>query len=1081
MPGLKIFYSNRMEVLVEELAKVAQRHSLSPLEKETIVVQSKGMERWIRLELARLLGVCANADFSFPQKTVEEIFKRTLGNARDAAAFDPAAMRWQIMKLLPSCLGGEGFKILSDYLGEGDGLKRFQLSSLIADTFDQYSIFRPDMILEWDQGKDRQWQARLWRELARGKERSHRAALWEECLRKLSGPDADLENLPGRISIFGLSSLPPYHLKLFDALSRRLEVYFFILNPCREFWFDIVSNREMKRIKGKAPDKALPPQDLYLEQGNSLLASLGGYGRDFLAMLQELDTEEFELYHSGAGLEGNSVLSLVQSDILNLRPERESGTEKRAAQADDRSIQIHSCHSPLREAEVLHDHILSMLEEDAMLTPADILVMTPDIEAYAPFVHAVFESHGEGPSIPFSISDRSLRKESRIVDALPDILELATSRFGAIEILALLENPFLRRRFGITAKGMETVKRWVGKTRIRWGIDGDHRKGMGTSGFRENTWKAGLDRLFLGYAMEGQGDRTFMGILPFDEIEGDDAALLGNLAEFLEKLIHYAGRLKESRTLEKWAEFLADLLKDFFAEEEDSERDLSSITKALSELKDQQKISGFDETVELPVIKAWFHGRFGKDISGAGFITGKVTFAAMLPMRSIPFKAICLLGMDNNAFPRMARPHGFDLMAKNPRRGDRSLGKEDRYIFLEALLSARSRLHISYAGQNIQDNSESPPSILVGELLDYLDREFELSSKASIREHVLTMHKLQAFHPGYFKGAGPLFSYSRENFQACLCLGKKHEKDAPFISHGLSSPSEAWKTVDIRQLEKFFKNPVKFLLTKRLGIMLENETSDIREKEPFSLNGLDKYHVTAELASKGLAGREIRDLFPLAKASGALPHGIVGDLELERVGEQLEEFIPAVLQFQGSPLGPLLLDHEITGFRITGRLDNLSTEGLLSYRFTKTKPRDRLTAWVRHLALNLAAPEGCPEKSVFVGEDSVLKFIPVEDPKGILEKLLHVYWEGLCGPAPFFPKSSFAYAESILRKGWSEEKALEKAEAEWFGGEFQASPESCDPYLDLCFRRTNPLGQEFRRLALEIFGPLLEHEEEEKM
>jgi exodeoxyribonuclease V gamma subunit len=822
----------------------------------------------------------------------------------------------------------------------------------------------------------------------------------------------------------------------------------------------------------------LSPQDLYLEQGNSLLASLGGYGRDFLAMLQELDTEESELY---AEQDETDMLSLLQSDILHLRGEREDVAEKRTVPSDDRSIQVHSCHSPLREVEVLHDHILSMMEEDSALTPADILVMTPDIEAYAPFVHAVFEATGEGPSIPFSISDRNIKKESRIMDAFPEILDLATSRFGAVEVLGILENPFLRRRFGITAKDMEAVKRWVGETRIRWGIDEKHRKEMGISEFRENTWKAGLERLFLGYAMEGQGGGAFKGVLPYGEIEGEEAALLGNLAEFLDKLIGYAGLLKESRTLEKWAEVLVDLLEDFFEEDEESERNLHFIRNAIDELKEHGKISGFEEKVDIRVIKAWLQDRLGREISGAGFITGKVTFAAMLPMRSIPFKVICLMGMDSNSFPRMSRPHGFDLMAKSPRGGDRSLGKEDRYIFLEALLSARSRLFISYVGQDIKDNSESPPSILVSELLDYLDREFELPSGTPLLDLLLKRHKLQAFHSDYFKGPGPLFSYSRENFQACLQLGGQRGEGLPFISKGLSAPSDVWKTVDIHQLGKFFKNPVAFLLTKRLGITLENETSDIREKEPFSLKGLERYHVKAELAAKGLAGLDIKDQLPLVKASGALPHGSMGTLEFDRVEERLEEFIPAIQQLQGRPMGSLSLDLDISGFRVTGRLDNLSTEGLLSYRFTKTKPQDRLTAWICHLALNLSAPEGCPEKSVFVGEDAILKFAPVEEPKGILEKLLRTYWEGLGRPLPFFPRASLAYAEAILKKGWSEERALEKAGTEWVGSEFQPFPESRDPYWDLCFRRTNPLDSEFQRLAVEIFGPLLQYEEEEKM
>ena len=475
MAGLKIFTSNRLEILSEQLAHIVGTPLPNALNPEVIVVQSRGMERWISLELARQNGISANCDFPFPNVFLEDIFRKIIPNLPEASLFDPHVLTFRIMKILPELLNKPDFQNLKTYLrDDASNLKRYQLSGKIADFFDQYLVFRPEMIFGWEAGERREldesrWQADLWRELIHGNEKWHRARLRKTLFTKIADMSASVENLPSRISVFGISWLPPFHLKVFAAISRMIQVNLFILNPCQEYWYDITSDREKRKIEKYYAIKEIPAKYLHLEHGNRLLASMGALGRDFLSFLGEFDSELYEQFED---LDGDNMLGGIQTDIFYLRDREisaeqdpvsampphisignheESGANPKTAFPSrgkpewDRSIQIHSCHSPLREIEILYDNLLAMFEADPDLLPRDIIVMTPDIESYAPYVHIVFDSpEDDALRIPHSIADQSVKNEGRLIAGFLSILDLKTSRFGASQILNLVELPGIK-------------------------------------------------------------------------------------------------------------------------------------------------------------------------------------------------------------------------------------------------------------------------------------------------------------------------------------------------------------------------------------------------------------------------------------------------------------------------------------------------------------------------------------------------------------------------------------------------------------------------------------------------------------
>ena len=1061
---LKIYTSNQMERLVDGLERVVRAPRpapFTPFSKEIIVVQSKGMQRWLSMELASRIGVWANCQFAIPNEMVENLFAAVLPDTpAETTVFRPEVMTWRLMGLLQEAVGQAGFAEISGYLSDDrDGLKSMQLAQRIADTFDRYSIYRPQMLLDWESGQGDDWQAQLWRALGQGVQQKHRARLLSEFRDAVEGSSLDRQ---ARISVIGIPTLPPFHLEVLSRVARHTEVNLFLLNPCRQYWSQIVSERELAKLE----KRGLGEGEWY-ETGNPLLASWGKLGKEFFESIIE-GCGDPEREDSFADPADDSLLHTVQGDILDLRG---ADNGRRAPAKDDLSIQIHSCHSPMREVELLYDTLLALFQADPALAPRDVLVMTPEIESYAPYISAVFDTpEAGGERIPYSIADRNLKSEGESARALLAILRLSGGRYGVSGVLDILESPPVARRFALNGEELETVRDWLRAANIRWGIDGEQRGAHGLPPFRENSWEAGLERLLLGYAINGEGRSFFNGILPFDDLEGSVALVLGRFLSFCEKLFARCRDLSRARGTAAWVETVRGLLEDFLLPDEDGERELLSLHDLAAKLGECGEKGGFAGEIGIEVVRYWFEEQLGRSERGFGFLTGGVTFCAMLPMRSIPFPVVALIGMDDGAFPRRDRPQGFDLMARAPRRGDKSQRDEGRYLFLEALLSARKKLHISYLGQSIKDNSEIPPSVLVSELIDYLAKSFQPREDGSPCGSPLR-HPLQPFSPAYFSRQPRLFSYSQQNCRGALAKLSPQPAPEPF----LAAPLEPWEeeeTVTLKALGDFLCNPSKELLRRRLGIKMEQGVEPLEECEPFTLPTLVKYQLEQEIVAALLRGEEPAALFAVARGRGELPPGECGAELFERLCGPAAEFAAKVAEAaSGEQLPPLDVDLKLAGGRIIGRIGSLRADRLLLYRYTKLKAKDQLRLWVQHLALNCAQAEGYPRQAVFVAADTTVNLPPIEGSRELLGRLLALYRKGMSYPVKFFPEASLEYAKKA-RDPKKAGKALSDARGKWHGSEFVPG-EAKEQHCRRCFGEEEPLDDEFRGTAIEVWEPLL--------
>ncbi|MFZ4857136.1 MAG: exodeoxyribonuclease V subunit gamma [Desulfuromonadaceae bacterium] len=1059
-----IHTSNRMEVLLEHLAGVLDTPAGPALSREVTVVQSRGMSRWISMELAKKFGVWGNGEFPFPNKFVKDLFAVTMPLIAKSDLFETEVLTWRVIDQLEQLLEKPEFKELQVYLtGHSRGLKMYQLAEKIADTFDQYTIYRGDVLKRWESGSDSDWQAILWRKLAADDKEFHRGRLKTEFLDRLESGGIDVSKLPPRVLVFGLSYMPAYHMEILAAIAEFVDVHIFALSPCREYWGDIVAGKSLARQSRDFKEAA--------EEGNALLASLGGLGRSFSNLILDsgarFGLEQDEYVEST----GDTLMASLQNGILNLvnaDPEN-----KITVAADDRSIAVHSCHSPMREVEVLHDQLLDLFATIDGLAPRDIIVMTPDIETYSSYISAVFSGHQDPKRrIPFTIADRSICNEGSVGKNLMAIMALSGSRFTAPEVIDILSSGSVCSRFDISGRDIDLVKKWLEETHISWGMNAADRTASGLPGYSEGSWMAGLERLVFGYALSSDDSVLVDGVLPYDNMEGDAAQILGRFVQFVRSLHATTADLGKPRSLAQWRETVGTILKNFFTSSKTVVREYSAIENVIDSLGDCEELSGYRHEVGLDVIRVWLRKRLDSEEAGVGFLSGRVTFCAMLPMRSIPVKVVALLGMNDGSFPRQSRSPGFDIIAAKPRPGDRSLRDEDRYLFLEALLSARERLYISYTGLSIRDNSLIPPSVLVSELLDFLDRGYmrdsagdSLDDNGIFHQSLLTLHRLQPFSAAYFNGRQKeLFSYSAENLHAAKGLLTASSERPRFFSGPISPPDERFREVRIVDLLMFFENSSAYILRHRLGIKPEEKTSPLEEREVFELDTLKAYTIKKELLTHVIAGKNAYELYPVIRARGVLPPAGQGEKIYNKLAAETTEFAGQVLQpINGQQfLPPLDVDITIGEFRVYGRISSILPELLLRYRSSKLSAKDQVKVWLEHLILNVVAAESYPKQSTLIMLNGSVILSPVTDSKALLEVLLQRYWQGLTKPLHFFPRSSLAYAT----KG-----KLAAAEAEWNNDKY---PESTDPAYKLCFGDDSPLDGEFEEVSSDVFTAYLE-------
>lgn len=1045
---LNLYQSNMLDALLALYLEVRQPAD-DPLVPETLLVPSKGMQRWLQLALARKQGIAANIDFQLPASFVWRLITRIFPDVPKRSAFDPEVLAWRVLAALPEIKELQGAALAANWQA-ADAAGRYELAWRVADVFDQYLIYRPDWLAAWEAGRqlglgvDEPWQAALWQALTKSGQH-HRAGLLLELEKKLRA--GRVGKLPPRITVFGVSTLPPRFWELLRALGEQMEVDIFLLNPSAEYWGQL--------RRGDAGDGSAHP----------LLASLGQQGRDFINTVAASGVNEpvgSHLFISPAAGEGaGRVLATLQTDLLQQKVR--SPAEKIPLQADDESLAVQVCHSALREVEVLHDALLKKFQEHPDLMPDDVLVMCTDIQRYAPLVEAVFATRHEPVAIPYTIADRRLETEEPLLQRIHELLALPGSRFEVEAVLALLEEPALRARFELQENDVPLIRRWCEELHLRWGRDAQDRRARGLPDDVPLTWRDALARLQLGFALPlaqaPESDARFAGRVPaVSVLTGSQARVLARLSLFVESLMRWEERLSRPRKLNDWADSLDALLADFFAETEDSRDALQHVRAVLAELREQARLAPEADMQAFAVMRRWLARQLKGLESRRGFLHGAVTFCAMVPMRSLPFRFIAVLGMDDGVFPRQQKPWPFDLMADNGRAGDRSRRQDDRYLFLETLMAAREWLYLSHVGLSEIDGSLRPPSPVLAEVLDQVAATVELPTAKAL----ITEQALQPFSPRYFR-SGPagakekLFSYSPQFAAASRLAGLPAQAEGAAFTQALPPAGDEFLSVNPARFETFLSHPQRFFLRERLGVDIPWAQTALQSEEPVDIT--DRRALRRELyRHEGRTAGSVR-------AAGLLPGGAWGERLFAEEAALIAALRKREAALEAEKLPAVDIDISVCGVNWRGSLGEVTTQGLLRVSLeNKLYATDVLRLRFAHLLLCAQAPAGIPLQSRLLGLEHEIVLAPVNNPREALQDFAEAWKEGLCLPLPLFRRASPLYAQK---------QKLENAVTAYEGNEYN-SGDGDDAWINLLWRSSNPCDERFMQWADRFYGPLLD-------
>lgn len=1060
---LSVVQSNRLETLAARLARLLGESPPQPLAPEVIVVQSDGVARWLKLALADRLGIAAGLRFVLPARYVWELVARVVPGVPSESPLAPEALKWRIAAVLPALAADRRHGALARYLAAGDALAAYQLAERLAVAFERYTVYRPDWVAAWSGGDavglgpDEAWQAALWRAV---RDTLPESARTDPRARFVAAIARDAGALPDRLHLFAVEALPPAYLATFRAIAAHRDVRLWLVNPCREYWPLIDDARRVARARAEAG-----PEAGHRETGNRLLASLGRHGKALIdALTEELASApepEGAAFHDPApdAAAPPTLLAALQADVLNLRERGEPGAPPLAPAADDRSLSVQVCHSPMREIEVLHDWLLDRLARDPALRPADVLVLMPDVAAYAPYVDAVFGAAPRARHVPYAIADRAAAAEP--ARAFLALLALPDGRLEAEALLALLESPVLARRFGVATADLATLRVWVDRARIRWGSDETARVRLGLPPARAHSWRAGIERLLLGYAMAGDAAGLFADVLPVPGVEGGDAALAARLARFAESVFALEAELRAPRPIAAWRVLLDDALEAFLAPEEAEAAAVLELHAALERVAAHAEAAGYRAPVPVAVVRAHLQAALAAPVAGGAFLAGGVTFASLAAARPVPARIVCLIGMGSGAFPRVEHPPGFDLVARFGRAGDRVRRDEDRYALLNAVLAAREALYVSYVGRSVRDNKPLPPSPLVSELLDAARRTLAAPARAAALRAIAVEQPLQPFSRRYGADDPALFTYADEYAE------RSPPPPAPrFAGRVLADREAASPVVTLAALARFFANPARHYFERRLGLRLEAAGGPIEGTEPFALRELAGWAVDQRAFDLRRAGRTADEVRRVLRGAGLLPDGAAGDAALARRLADIEPIVAALARAQFAP--PVEAELDLGATRLALRLDGLTSAGRLAWRIGRLRAADRLRAWIEHLALVALAPEGVAPRTRLLTRTETLAFEAAPSARERLAALAVLYASGEREPLPFFPESGLAFAAG--RRSAGAEAALRAAAQAW------EAERDGDDYLALAFRDAAPLDDRFAGIACAVFDPMLDAE-----
>ncbi|PUA82917.1 exodeoxyribonuclease V subunit gamma [Nocardioides currus] len=1054
--AVHVHVAERTDALADGLASLLATALPDPFAREVVVVPARGVERWLTQRLSHRLGVgpregdgvCAGVDFVTPSSLVAMLL------AKDADdPWDPDRLAWPLLEVVDSVMGETGFADLTAHLGGGDpaderSTRRYAVARRLAGLFSSYATQRPRLIADWRAGRDTdgageelerdlRWQADLWRRLVDRMDLPPPDARQATTLERLRAGGGDLD-LPPRLSLFGHTRLPETEVELLHALGALRDVHLWLPQASPSLWASLEPAARVGPVPRDDDDSASVV-------GHPLLGSLGRDSRELRRSLGDVPTE----HTPGAPAPPDTLLGWLQADLrANAAPD--AATRAGRTGVDD-SVQIHACHGAARQVDVLREVLVGLLADDSTLEPRDILVMCPDIEAYAPLISAGFglaDIAGPGQGHPahqlrVRLADRSLGSTNPLLGVAAQLVELVHGRLSATQVLDLANADPVRARFGFGDDEMERIAHWVAEAGIRWGYDADHRASFGLGGLGANTWAAGIQRVLLGAAMSGLDHRQVAGALPVDDVSDGDLELAGRFAELVDRLHTFLAGAEAARTVADWTRVLGDGVHQLTATALDDVWQVAQLDRELARIA--AGAADQDTLLRQADVRALLQQRLRGRPTRSNFRTGTLTVCTMVPMRSVPHRVVCLVGLDDGVFPRATGVDGDDVLARRPRTGERDLRSEDRQLLLDAIAATTQTLVITYTGHGEHNGAQRPPAVPLGELIDALDR----TAAGPVSERVITRHPLQPFDeanlvPGRLRGSRP-FTFDR----SALAGASAARTDRTVVRELVPAPLPAIvppaTEVELADLQDFFRHPVQGFLRRRLRITKPYDADEVKDAIPITLDALEQWAVGDHLAMAVLGGADAMAVGEALKVSGLLPPGALGKGVLDGIITKVRPLVISALGLQGGPARTLDVDIDLGDRRVTGTVGDVFGNNPVAVSFSNLGAKQRLAAWINALALAAGRPDEnwtahTIGKHRSGGQIAMVRPLAEHDARRWLRDLVALHEAGMREPLPLPVKTSLAWAEEFRRtQGGSDGSPDGRARAEWTSPRFNDS------------------------------------------
>ncbi len=1067
---LHLHSAPRTDRLADALGELLSRPLADPFAEEVVAVPAKGVERWLTQRLSHRLGtspggsdgVCAGVRFLSPRSLVGLLLDRD----RDDA-WDPDRLVWPLLGVIDDSLDEPWCATLAAHLGHGlEGEeavlrrnRRWSVARRLAGLYASYAVQRPSLVADWRAGRDTdgaggpldedlRWQAELWRRLLTRVPVDPPDVRHERTLAALRDGGRGLD-LPDRLSLFGHTRLPVTEVELLGALGESREVHLWLPQPSPGLW------RALADVGGPV---VRAEDDTTARVGHPLLASLGRDTRELRRTLAPVPAEEHEDPPSEEP--ATTLLGWLQHDLrANAAPDVATREARRPA-VGDRSVQVHACHGPARQVDVLREVLVGLLADDPTLEPRDILVMCPDIETYAPLVSAGFGLADVVPDdrghpahrLRVRLADRALTSTNPLLAVAARVVELAGGRVRASEVLDLMSAEPVRARFRLTDDELARVTRWVGDAGIRWGLDAEGRAGFAMDRFEHNTWRAGLDRLLLGVVMSGDDHRHLGRGLPLDDVGSSDIDLVGRFAELMSRLEDCLRALDAAVQVGEWMAALHDGVRALTDVPLEDAWQLPQLERELARAVESAG-DGADVALRLADVRALLESRLAGRPTRANFRTGTLTVCTMVPMRSVPHRVVCLVGLDDGVFPRNATVDGDDILARRPLTGERDPRSEDRQLLLDAVMATTETLVVTYTGANEHSGAARPPAVPLGEVLDALDR----TAAGPVREQVLVRHPLQpydvrSFADGMLGVPGP-FAFDEPALAGARAVIGDRTPRPVFLAAPLAERDT--EDVALADLHDFLRHPVRAFLRRRLDVGAPRSAEEVSDAIPVDLDGLRSWEVGDRLLNELLAGQDAASVMTAEQLRGSLPPGRLGHQKLSEVAQESEKLWNRTAELRVGAARSIDVDVALgDGRRLSGVVQRVHGTRVVSLSYSRLKAKQRLASWVDLLALSAGRPDEHWTAHA-VGRDKAGPKRALAGPldhRAVdwLRQLAELRDLGLTRPLPVPVLTAHAWAEARLLELMGNDRSPEQAaEREWRtdpGNSWGIEREDADPH-----------------------------------